>query len=383
MGNWTAADIPDQSGRRAIVTGANSGLGFQVALELARGGARLVLACRNLDRGRAALERLRAEVPGADVELRLLDLADLSSVRAFAADVEEPIDLLVNNAGVMALPRRMTVDGFEMQLGTNHLGHFALTGLLLERLLESRDARVVTVASEAHVLGRVSFDDLHGERRYQRWLAYAQSNLANLLFCFELQRRAEAARAPLRSVAAHPGWAATHLQFAGVEMDAGLFGRMQAVAMKVVNAAVAQSDAQGALPLLYAATMELPGGSYVGPDGPRGLRGYPTLVGSSRRARDEGRANRLWEVSERLTGVSYGLSSPATRGQQRHFCPASASPGDERPSRRPEGHALGEARVCRAGCRPDLSSGLVLVLSGGPFGADRHARSSTGRGAWR
>jgi NAD(P)-dependent dehydrogenase (short-subunit alcohol dehydrogenase family) len=236
-------------------------------------------------------------------------------VRAFAAGVEEPIDLIVNNAGVMALPRRVTADGFEMQIGTNHLGHFALNGLLLERLLESRDARVVTVASEAHVLGRISFNDLHGERRYQRWLAYAQSKLANLLFCFELQRKAEAARAPLRSVAAHPGWAATHLQFAGAEMDAGLFGRLQAVAMKVVNAVVAQPDAQGALPLLYAATMELPGGSYVGPDGRRGLRGYPRLVDSSRRARDEVLASRLWEMTERLTGVSYGLSSAATPSQ--------------------------------------------------------------------
>jgi NAD(P)-dependent dehydrogenase (short-subunit alcohol dehydrogenase family) len=315
MGGWTAADIPDQSGRRAIVTGANSGLGFHVALELARGGARVVLACRNGRRGQAALERLHAEVPGADAELRLLDLADLSSVRAFATGVEEPIDLLVNNAGVMALPRRLTADGFEMQIGTNHLGHFALTGRLLERLLESRDARVVTVASEAHVLGRISFDDLHSERRYQRWLAYAQSKLANLLFCFELHRRAEAAGAPLRSVAAHPGWAATQLQFAGAEMDAGLFGRMQTVAMKMVNAVVAQSDAQGALSLLYAATMELPGGSYVGPDGPRGLRGYPQLVGSSRRARDELLAGRLWELSERLTGVRYRLSSPATPSQ--------------------------------------------------------------------
>jgi NAD(P)-dependent dehydrogenase (short-subunit alcohol dehydrogenase family) len=315
MGNWTAADIPDQSGRSAIVTGANSGLGLRVALGLARGGARVLLACRDEARGHAALERLHAEVPGTDSELRLLDLADLASVRAFATGVEEPIDLLVNNAGVMALPRRKTADGFEMQLGTNHLGHFALTGLLLERLLESRDARVVTVASEAHVLGRISFDDLHGERSYQRWLAYAQSKLANLLFCFELQRRAEAAGAPLRSVAAHPGWAATHLQFAGAEMDVRLFGRLQAGAMKLVNAVVAQSDAQGALPLLYAATMELPGGSYVGPDGPRGLRGYPTLVGSSRRASDEALASRLWEVSERLTGVSYRLTSAATRSQ--------------------------------------------------------------------
>jgi NAD(P)-dependent dehydrogenase (short-subunit alcohol dehydrogenase family) len=163
-------------------------------------------------------------------------------------------------------------------------------------------------------LGRISFDDLHGERYYQRWLAYAQSKLANLLFCFELQRRAEAAGAPLHSVAAHPGWAATHLQFAGAEMDPGLIGRVQAVAMKLANAVVGQSDSQGALPLLYAATMELPGGSYVGPDGARGLRGFPKLVRPSRRARDEARASRLWQVSERLTGVSYSLSSAATAG---------------------------------------------------------------------
>jgi NAD(P)-dependent dehydrogenase (short-subunit alcohol dehydrogenase family) len=202
---WTTADIPDQAGRTAIVTGANSGLGLHVALGLARTGVRVTLACRNEERGKAALERIRARAPGAAAELRLLDLADLSSVRAFAAGVSEPLDLLVNSAGVMALPRRSTADGFEMQLGTNHLGHFALTGLLLGRLLESEDPRVVTVASGAHRVGRIDFEDLHGERRYSRWLAYAQSKLANLLFCFELQRRGDAADAQLRSVAAHPG----------------------------------------------------------------------------------------------------------------------------------------------------------------------------------
>ena len=305
MGRWTAADIPDQSGRRAIVTGANSGLGLHTALEIARHGGQVILACRDEGRGRAALERLLAEAPGAGAELRLLDLADLSSVRAFAAGVGEPLDLLVNNAGVMALPRRTTADGFEMQIGTNHLGHFALTGLLLPRLLASGDARVVTVSSGAHRVGRIDFDDLHGERRYQRWLAYAQSKLANLLFCFELQRRADAAGAALRSVAAHPGWAATNLQFAGPEMDAGLLGRVESLSMKVANVVVAQSDARGALPLLYAATMDLSGGSYVGPDGPGELRGHPMLVGSSRAARDEVLAGRLWELSERLTGVTW------------------------------------------------------------------------------
>jgi NAD(P)-dependent dehydrogenase (short-subunit alcohol dehydrogenase family) len=306
MGGWTADDATDQSGRFAIVTGANSGLGLQVAMGLARRGARVILACRNEDRGRAALEQVRSEVPGATAELRLLDLADLSSVRTFAAGVGEPLDLLINNAGVMALPRRVTADGFEMHIGTNHLGHFALTGLLLERLLASGDARVVTVSSGAHRFGRINFDDLHGERRYQRWLAYAQSKLANLLFCFELQRRAEAAGAPLRSVAAHPGWAATHLQFAGPEMDAGLVGRAESLAMRAANTVIAQSDADGALPLLYAATMDIPGGSYAGPGGPGELRGAPKLVGSSRTARDEAIARRLWEESERLTGVGYG-----------------------------------------------------------------------------
>jgi NAD(P)-dependent dehydrogenase (short-subunit alcohol dehydrogenase family) len=305
MANWTAADVPDQSGRLAIVTGANSGLGLQVALGLARGGARVILACRSESRGRAALERMRADAPRASAELRLLDLADLSSVRVFAAGVDEPLDLLVNNAGVMALPRRTTADGFEVQIGTNHLGHFALTGLLLERLLASEDARVVTVSSGVHRIGRINFGDLQGERRYQRWLAYAQSKLANLLFCFELQRRAGTTGAPLRSVAAHPGWASTHLQLAGPEMDAGVLGRVETLAMRVANAVVAQSDAQGALPLLYASTMDIPGGSYVGPGGPGELRGHPKLVGSSRAARDEVVARRLWELSEQLTGVTY------------------------------------------------------------------------------
>jgi NAD(P)-dependent dehydrogenase (short-subunit alcohol dehydrogenase family) len=305
MPRWTAADVPDQSGRRAIVTGANSGLGLHTALALARRGAQLILACRNEERGKEALELTRAEAPEGEAELRLLDLADLSSVRTFAEGISEPVDLLVNNAGVMALPRRTTADGFEMQIGTNHLGHFALTGLLLERLLASGDARVVTVSSGAHRGGRINFDDLHGERRYQRWLAYSQSKLANLLFCFELQRRADAGGAPLRSVAAHPGWAATHLQFAGPEMDSGILGRAEAVAMRVANAVVAQSDAQGALSLVYAATMDIPGGSYVGPDGPFELRGHPKLVGSSRAARDAAQARRLWELSERLTGVTY------------------------------------------------------------------------------
>ena len=294
MAKWTAEDIPDQSGRRAIVTGANSGLGWHVSTELVRHGARVILACRNTERGQRALDGLLAEVPGADAELRSLDLASLDSVREFAAGVEGPVDLLINNAGVMAGPHRRTADGFELQFGTNHLGHFALTGLLLDRLLASPDPRVVTVSSGAHRMGKMNFDDLQSERHYWRWGAYGQSKLSNLLFATELQRRGGGR---LTSVAAHPGYAATNLQTTGHAID-DLF-------MKVTNFVIAQSDAMGALPLLYAATMEVPGGSYVGPDGIGEQRGHPKLVGMSGRARNEDDARRLWETSEELTGVHY------------------------------------------------------------------------------
>jgi NAD(P)-dependent dehydrogenase (short-subunit alcohol dehydrogenase family) len=298
--------MPDQTGRRAVVTGANSGLGFQVALELARRGARVVLAVRDQRRGRAALERLRGEAPDADAELRPLDLASLASVRAFAAGVDEPVDLLVNNAGVMAGPRRTTADGFELQLGTNHLGHFALTGLLLGRLLAAPSPRVVTVSSGAHWVGRIDFDDLLSERRYHRWRAYAQSKLANLLFMRELGRRTAAT--PLVSVAAHPGYAATHLQTTGQRLDD--------LVMKVGNALLAQSDRTGALPLLYAATADLGSGAFAGPGGPGEWRGHPKLVGMSARARDPLTARRLWEVSERLTGVSYDVGRRLTQARR-------------------------------------------------------------------
>jgi len=209
MSGWSTSDMPRQDSRLAAVTGANSGLGFQTSLELARAGARVILGCRSRERGDEALERIRTEVPDADAEVRELDLADLTSVRAFADGLDEPLNLLVNNAGVMALPRRETADGFEMQFGTNHLGHFALTGLLLPRLLAGDGGRVVTVSSMMHRRGRMNFDDLNGEHDYDRWAAYSQSKLANLLFALELQRRADAAGAPLLSVAAHPGYAAT------------------------------------------------------------------------------------------------------------------------------------------------------------------------------
>jgi NAD(P)-dependent dehydrogenase (short-subunit alcohol dehydrogenase family) len=300
MADWTAAEIPDQSGRRVIVTGANSGIGLIAARELARAGASVVMAVRNVSKGE---EALRA-VPG-DAQIRELDLADLDSVRAFAAGVSEPVDLLINNAGVMAPPRRLTKDGFESQFGTNHLGHFALTGLLLARLLAAPDPRVVTVSSGAHRIGKINFDDLQGERRYFSWGAYGQSKLANLMFCFELQRRAAEAGTELRSMAAHPGYARTNLQFAAPPI-------YERALMTVTNLLLAQSAEMGALPTLYAATVEdLPGGSFIGPDGFMEQRGHPHIVTAAGKAYDEDAWRRLWEVSEQLTGVRYEFAAAA------------------------------------------------------------------------
>jgi NAD(P)-dependent dehydrogenase (short-subunit alcohol dehydrogenase family) len=311
MARWTTADVPDQRGRVAVVTGANSGLGLVVARELARAGASVVMAVRNTGKGEEAAEGIRQSAQAADVQVERLDLADLGSVRDFAArlgDRQEGLDLLVNNAGVMALPRRTTADGFEMHFGTNHLGHFALTGLLLERLLARPEPRVVTVSSPAHRMGRIAFDNLQGERRYWRWAAYGQSKLANLLFAYELQRRAEAAGLPLRSMAGHPGYAATELQSRAGD---DVLSVLEAGVMAVSNRLLAQDQEMGALPVLYAATVpDLPGGSYVGPDGPFEQRGYPKVVGSSSAARDTEKARRLWEVSEDLTGVRYEFPAP-------------------------------------------------------------------------
>jgi NAD(P)-dependent dehydrogenase (short-subunit alcohol dehydrogenase family) len=299
---WKADDIPDQRGRRAIVTGANSGLGLVIARELARHGAAVVLACRSREKGEGALADVRAAAPDADVELAALDLASLDSVRAFAAAQDGPLDLLVNNAGVMAPPHRTTADGFELQLGTNHLGHFALTGLLLDRLLAAPAPRVVTMSSIMHRFGRIRFDDLQGERRYRRWRAYNQSKLANLLFVLELDRRARAAGAPVVSVGAHPGWAATHLQAASPPL-------VDRAVLRVGNRVVAQSAERGALPALYAATApDLPGASYAGPGDRSELRGDPRLVSMSGRAQDGATGRRFWEVSEELTGVGYAFA---------------------------------------------------------------------------
>jgi NAD(P)-dependent dehydrogenase (short-subunit alcohol dehydrogenase family) len=297
---WDADRIPDQTGRVAVVTGANSGLGLVTARELARRGALVVLACRDMDRGRSALADVEPVASGPPPELEELDLASLDSVRAFAERfvvTHDGLDLLINNAGVMASPRRTTADGFELQLGTNHLGHFALTGLLLPLMEARKDARVVTTSSNAHKMGRISFDNLNGDRRYFRWSAYCQSKLANLLFMLELDRRLRASGSTVKSLAAHPGYAATNLQSAAAPL-------VDRLVMRVSNAAIAQSDEMGALPTLYAATVPgLEGGTYVGPDGHGEHRGHPTIVKPSRAARDEQTARRLWEVSADLTGV--------------------------------------------------------------------------------
>jgi NAD(P)-dependent dehydrogenase (short-subunit alcohol dehydrogenase family) len=301
---WTAADIPDQSGRIAVVTGANSGLGLETARELVRAGAFVVLACRNTAKGESAAAGITAEVPGARIEVAELDLASLASVRAFAKRFRSEhaaLDLLINNAGVMAPPRRETEDGFELQFGTNHLGHFALTGLLIEAMQQQDDARVVTVSSTAHRMGRLYFDNLQRMHGYHRWGAYGQSKLANLLFAYELDRRLRAAGSAVISLAAHPGYAATNLQTSAPPL-------VDRLVMEVSNRVIAQSAAMGALPQLYAATYPgLEGGTFVGPDGVGEQRGHPKQVESSGGARDEEVARRLWEVSEDLTGVSFGL----------------------------------------------------------------------------
>jgi NAD(P)-dependent dehydrogenase (short-subunit alcohol dehydrogenase family) len=303
-GHWTANQIPNLSGRTAVVTGANSGLGQVTARELARAGASVIVACRNTAKGEDAAAAIRAVIgPDADVAVERLDLADLASVREFTDRVaaeRERVDLLINNAGVMAPPRRLTADGFESQLGTNHLGHFALTGLLLQRLLAAPAPRVVTVSSHMHRIGKIRFDDPQSERRYNNWLAYSQSKLANLMFCFELDRRAAAAGTALTSVASHPGYAATNLQSAGPQKP------LERAIMQVGNHVIAQSAEMGALPSLYAATVaDLPGGSFVGPDRFMENRGYPRIVTASAKAYDPESWRRLWELSERLTGVSY------------------------------------------------------------------------------
>ncbi|MEO8458226.1 MAG: oxidoreductase [Chloroflexota bacterium] len=298
---WTAKQIPSQDGRTAVVTGANSGLGLITARELARAGATVVMACRNATKTQEAVQEIGAAIPSAKLEIMTLDLGSLASVRAFAEEFlakHDRLDLLINNAGVMAPPRRETADGFELQFGTNHLGHFALTGLLIERMKGREGARVVTVSSGAHRMGHMKFDDLQATKKYARWAAYGQSKLSNLLFAFELDRRLRAAGSPVRSLAAHPGYSATNLQSAPAPaLDRAL--------MKFTNL-IAQSANMGALPQLYAATEPgLEGGIYIGPDGFFEQRGHPKKVQAKAEAYNEDDAAKLWSVSEQLTGVKF------------------------------------------------------------------------------
>ncbi|MGN5238665.1 MULTISPECIES: oxidoreductase [unclassified Rhodococcus (in: high G+C Gram-positive bacteria)] len=288
---WTAQDIPDQTGRTFVVTGANSGLGAETTRALAAAGARVVLACRDVEKG----EKVAGEL-GDRVQVRRLDLADLDSVRGFVdalAESHEVIDVLINNAGVMAVPLRRTANGFEMQIGTNHLGHFALTALLLGRITD----RVVTVSSAMHRIGRIDLDDLNWERRrYDRWLAYGQSKLANLLFAYELQRRLTDRESPVRSLVVHPGYSSTNLQF----RSETLYGKLMELATPIIG----QSPAMGALPSLYAATVpDVEPGGFYGPDSFFEMRGHPKRVQSSARSKDESVASRLWSLSEELCEV--------------------------------------------------------------------------------
>jgi NAD(P)-dependent dehydrogenase (short-subunit alcohol dehydrogenase family) len=300
MAPWTTADIPNQRGKTAVVTGANRGVGYQVALELARAGALVILACRSGPAGEEAHRTLRATLPGASTELRSLDLASLRSVRDFAAAAPARVDILVNNAGVMGPPLGFTEDGFERQLGTNFLGHFALTGLLLPRLEAAPAARVVNTSSNMHRLARsISWDNLKRDRGYSRWIVYGETKLAALLFAYELDRRARRAGSSLRSTAAHPGFSARRLDLAP---DAGAVDRLKVGMRGVAVRLLGQPSSGGALPLLFAATADVPGGSYAGPSRMQ-RRGPPKLVQSSAASHDEAAARKLWELSEQLTGV--------------------------------------------------------------------------------
>ncbi|BBX10154.1 SDR family NAD(P)-dependent oxidoreductase [Mycolicibacterium aichiense] len=300
---WTEADVPDQSGRIAIVTGSNTGLGFDTARVLAQHGAQVVMAVRDTAKGEAAAAEIRRAAPTAEVTVHKLDLGSLASVRDAAAELGSAyprIDLLINNAGVMYPPKQTTADGFELQFGTNHLGHFALTGLLLDKLLPVDGSRVVVVASVAHnIRAKIAFDDLQWERRrYERVASYGQSKLANLMFAYELQRRLTAAGAKTIAVAAHPGVSDTELirHVPGSSLPG----------VKLISGLLLNSAEMGALATLRAATdPSVTGGQYYGPDGFRELRGYPKLVSSSNQSHDRNVQQRLWAVSEELTGVKF------------------------------------------------------------------------------
>jgi NAD(P)-dependent dehydrogenase (short-subunit alcohol dehydrogenase family) len=311
--------IPDLTGRTIVITGANSGLGYEATRVFAEKNATVVMACRDVDRGEEAAREVSREVADASLDVLRLDLADLDSVREFATTFgEEYGDLYVlcNNAGVMAIPRRETAEGFETQFGVNHLGHFALTGLLLDTLARTEgETRVITQSSAAHESGEIDFEDLQHERSYDKWEAYGQSKLANVLFAYELDRRLSDTDPDVKSLACHPGYAATELQGRGPAMEGSTARKLL---MEGANRLVAQSAAMGALPMLYGATAStIEGGEYIGPDGPLGARGYPTRAESSDRSHDRDTAERLWDVSEALTGVEFDLDRARSEGESR------------------------------------------------------------------
>lgn len=302
MSKWTSNDVTDQTEKVVIVTGANGGIGNQITRGLAQEGAHVIMACRNMTKAREAHDVIKREMPNASIQVMRLDLASLDSIRTFVETFKSEhnkLHLLINNAGVAALPeRRETMDGFEMQFGTNHLGHFALTGWLMDTITNTPAARVVTISSNSHQSGKIDFDNLNSERSYDKWAAYSQSKLANLLFTHELQRKLDAVRSDAIAVAAHPGWSAStppaHLSY-----------------FKIINFFIAQKTKMGVLPTLYAATApEVNGGEYFGPDGFNEMRGYPKKVRANDRAYDRAVASKLWEKSEALTGVQYDIVEP-------------------------------------------------------------------------
>ena len=295
---WKFEDIPDQTGRIAIVTGANSGTGYEAAKALARKGAHVVMGCRNQEKAEKAKNDILSEYPEVSLEIIQLDLADLSSVKKFVEEFNknyQSLDLLLNNAGVMMVPYQKTTDGFEMQLGTNHLGHFALTGLLLDKLLKSDNSRIVNMSSSAHLYGKMDFEDLQWEQSYNKVGAYGRSKLANLLFTYELNRKLEETGNKTISAAAHPGWTRTNLQ-------------RHAGALKLMNPLFGMKPLKGVLSMLYAATDDdVDGGNYYGPGGVTGMTGYPKKIQSNKKSYNLEDAKKLWEISEKLTGVKFNI----------------------------------------------------------------------------
>ena len=306
---WTTANIPDLTGRVALVTGGNSGLGLETVKALAGNHAHVVLACRDTAKGNTARDQVCQQMPDSSIEVMSLDLASLASIRQFAESFKlnhEQLHILVNNAGVMATPYQTTVDGFELQLGTNHLGHFALTGLLLDVLLNTPNSRVVALSSVAEQMGRINFDDLMSEKSYERWTAYGQSKLANVLFAYELQRKLAAADMSTISLAVHPGVTATNLRTKLMTRETPMLHRVQGYFWEIIS----QSVEMGVLPQLYAATVpDVKGGEFYAPGGFLQRSGYPKKIHSSRRSYDENLAKQLWAVSEELTSVEYEVST--------------------------------------------------------------------------